>query len=378
MELFFSNQELFDFSRSCASEEVETCSLEWFRRDNRNICIYGSGLCGQATHTLLASNPEIATRITGFLDSNPCLAGQEVANLPVFLPEDPRLTPLRPLVVLSVSNPGHMREMAQRCERLGYDHVPFTKLRLTLEPRISADWLESLPEARAAMDIWDDAESRDIYYWRVRLLANRDAADAPYTHYRDQYFPAFIPQENYRFFVDGGAYLGDTLEEYTARFGEIRGRYYMFEPDGRIFPELKRAMSDRPRTSLYNLALFDQRTTLRFHLHYDVGSSCVTEDGEVEIEAAPLDEVLSGCEVSFIKLDVEGAELEALAGAAGIIAEQRPTLAVCLYHRPEHLWTIPAWIKAVMPESRLYLRHYSLCQYETVCYAVPGEKEGRP
>jgi hypothetical protein len=94
----------------------------------------------------------------------------------------------------------------------------------------------------------------------------------------------------------------------------------------------------------------------------------------VEVRCAPLDEVLEGVDVTFLKMDIEGAEPDALAGAAKLIARCRPVLAICVYHRQDHLWTIPLWIKRLVPEYRLYLRpHHEEC-WDLVCYAVPPER----
>ena len=84
------------------------------------------------------------------------------------------------------------------------------------------------------------------------------------------------------------------------------------------------------------------------------------------MKAVSLDSVVEKREqVTFIKLDVEGAELEALQGAKRIITENRPKLAVCLYHKKEDYWRIPYYVKSLVPEYRLYIRHYSNYSAET-------------
>jgi hypothetical protein len=70
-------------------------------------------------------------------------------------------------------------------------------------------------------------------------------------------------------------------------------------------------------------------------------------------------------------MDIEGAEPNALRGAAGIIRAQRPKLAICVYHDFRHLWEIPLYVKSLNPGYKLYLRHHTPLEYETVCYAVP-------
>ena len=74
--------------------------------------------------------------------------------------------------------------------------------------------------------------------------------------------------------------------------------------------------------------------------------------------------------VTFLKMDIEGSELAALRGAERIIREQRPKLAICVYHKPEDMWEIPGFILNCHPDYKLYLRHYSISYTETVLYAV--------
>lgn len=74
--------------------------------------------------------------------------------------------------------------------------------------------------------------------------------------------------------------------------------------------------------------------------------------------------------VTFIKMDVEGAELEALKGAEATIKRDKPRCAICVYHKPEDIDTITEYLHKLVPEYKFYMRHYSLCDYETVLYAV--------
>lgn len=83
-----------------------------------------------------------------------------------------------------------------------------------------------------------------------------------------------------------------------------------------------------------------------------------------------LDEVLENEKVTFIKMDIEGSEMAALRGGSHIIQNQRPKLAICIYHSPEDMLNIPLWIKKLVPEYKIYIRYYTDMMLETVCYAV--------
>jgi hypothetical protein len=108
---------------------------------------------------------------------------------------------------------------------------------------------------------------------------------------------------------------------------------------------------------------------LRFQGGQGAGSQ-LTEQGDLHVQVLNLDDVLPNFNPTLIKLDIEGAELDALRGASRTIQQCKPDLAVCVYHTPAHLWEIPALIKAMLPSKRLFLRSHRFNGFDTVLYAV--------
>lgn len=83
--------------------------------------------------------------------------------------------------------------------------------------------------------------------------------------------------------------------------------------------------------------------------------------------------LLTGCVrggFMIVKMDIEGAEVEALKGAEKIIRTYKPQLAICIYHKPEHLYEVVFLLKKFVPEYRLYIRQHEDFWTETVLYAV--------
>lgn len=94
------------------------------------------------------------------------------------------------------------------------------------------------------------------------------------------------------------------------------------------------------------------------------------EDDLSQVEIIPLDTVTKDLTVGFIKMDIEGAELDALCGAQETILRDKPFLAICAYHRQGDVIAIMDFLHKLVPEYRFWLRHYAPFATETVLYAA--------
>jgi len=188
---------------------------------------------------------------------------------------------------------------------------------------------------------------------------------------KEQYFPReIIGLSDREVFVDGGAYTGDTLLTFLRLTGGRCGRCCAFEPDPATAAKLKATVEKRGLrgVTVHNKGLWSAPATLPFAVWHGTSASAVSGEGEVSVEADTVDRAAP--DATFIKLDIEGAELEALKGAAETIKRNRPKLAVCVYHKPGDLFEIPLFIRSLVPEYRFYLRQHQPVACETVLYAV--------
>lgn len=178
-------------------------------------------------------------------------------------------------------------------------------------------------------------------------------------------------------FIDCGAFDGDTIWDFAGwSLGNYR-KIFAFEADKNNYEKCKINVSKLQDVSLYNLGVWDCEQTLSFHENGNFSSNIPENqqksatDNTIKIKTCALDEILKGEEISFIKMDIEGAELKALQGAAKIISEQKPKLAICVYHKPEDMWEIPDLLLELNPNYFFKLRHYRPSPYDTVLYALP-------
>lgn len=184
-----------------------------------------------------------------------------------------------------------------------------------------------------------------------------------------QYFD--LPELNLRneYFVDAGALDGETSKYFLTHFEN--GHTYTLEPNPKQLDIIRERLRPYPQAEIFPFGVYDQNTVMRFETRYaQKGSSKLLESGELEVEVRRLDDLLEGRKVTFLKMDIEGSELAALRGAERIIREQRPKLAICVYHKPEDIWEIPSFILGCHPDYKLYLRHYSMGSTETILYAI--------
>lgn len=234
---------------------------------------------------------------------------------------------------------------------------------------IIVDHLNMLEKSHA---FFTDAISQECLRDICRFRLGLHTAYASFRHDTHQYFnemtlgAAMPPAVRY---VDGGAYNGDTLVE-LAGLRDIAGAY-LFEPDKANYAELQRNVcSSNLAVHCLPVALSDRYQILSFSGgHGEAGT--ISSTGSSHIAAMALDDLLPSQVVDFIKLDVEGAEIAALNGAARLIERSRPTLAISFYHRVQDMWEIPTWCSAHCTDYDFALRQHYYNSFDSVLYAVP-------
>lgn len=183
------------------------------------------------------------------------------------------------------------------------------------------------------------------------------------------------PQEKGEFFIDAGGFDGLTTASFMEWCGG-NGYSYIFEPDERNRVSIRNNLKGISNYEIVPKALWSRTTTLAMDSKGNFASNVrekIDERQEEMIDSVSIDEFIKGRRITYIKMDIEGAEAEALRGAARVIGEQKPKLAVSIYHKEKDIWEIPALILSYCPEYKLYLRHYSFSWYDTVLYAVVEE-----
>lgn len=190
-----------------------------------------------------------------------------------------------------------------------------------------------------------------------------------------QYFDVFVPHEH-ETFVDCGCYDGSTAFRFAGWCAEREGTYdkiWCFEPDEKSYERCNRILRSLDKCFLYPYGVADKNKEVLFMANGRENARILETDKVVssmrKIKVKCLDEFLANERVTFIKMDVEGGEYKALEGAKALIKEQKPRLAISVYHRWDDIIRIPELILSLESDYRFYIRHYSLLPNEIVLYA---------
>ena len=179
-------------------------------------------------------------------------------------------------------------------------------------------------------------------------------------------------------FVDCGAYVGDTVEQYIWHHEGIVGKIYAFEPNARNIKALNarfRRLNEEWAFDDGKLNIVDsgvgRKTEMQYFAYKTFGSLVVgSSDASVEtVKVFALDDYFGEQRISFLKSDVESFDYEMLRGAERIICRDRPKLAICIYHNAFDMFRTQLWLDGLGLGYKFAVRHHSVNIAETVLYA---------
>ncbi|HMD71484.1 MAG TPA: FkbM family methyltransferase [Bryobacteraceae bacterium] len=350
------------------------------------LVLFGAGNMGRLIRRKLRT---VGVEPLAFADNNPALRGGLVEGVPVLSPaEAANRFGSSAAFVIAIWGVGAKDRMASRVRQLRdlgcRKVVPFPAL-FWKHPGLFLPYhMVDRPHkvhqdagvVREVYDFWADDFSRREYLAQLqwRLRGDFDCMADPVE--QTVYFPSGLFGLGEReVFVDCGAYDGDTVESFLKVTGRRFQWIVAFEPDPANHEKLRRSVAALPselarRIETHQKAVGASDGLVRFAALGTDGSGI--GEGDLEVECVTLDRALQDRPApSHIKMDIEGAEIEALQGARATVARHRPVLAICSYHRQSDLWNIPSLIHSLNPDYRLFLRPHLMDGWDVVCYAVP-------
>ncbi len=353
-----------------------------------SLVLFGAGNLGRTT---LAGLRNVGIEPVAFTDSNPRFWSKLVEGVEVLAPNDAaRLYGANSTFVITIWTGDGYDRMADRqlqlrtlgCRRV----IPFTLIFWKYATHFLPYFAIDLPhavhdeaeEVLRACTLWSDDESRCEYLAQVRwrLLSDFDVLPKPVPP--PIYFPRDLFQlTDHELFVDCGAYDGDTIRSLLQQPNGPSASIHAFEADPSNFERLRETTSrllHHGPIAIHNLAVGASSGSVMFRALSNEASYISPFSGDTQVNCVTLDEILGSMEPTFIKMDIEGAEPDALRGASDLISRCAPVLAICSYHRQDHLWKIPSLIHSFNGDYRFYLRPHLLEGLDLVCYAVPPQR----
>lgn len=301
--------------------EWKVLEIEQIHREpNRPIIIWGAGINGISTLRLLEKSG-CAERVIGFVDSNWNKMDSTICGKRVLAPSD----------------------LIRHTDALVI---------------ISAYWKTAVHIFEQVMKMYEVPKENIIFPRQGHLVATTG----------QQYFDYFQPTAN-EVFIDAGASYGNTSGEFAEWTNNNYEGIVAFEPriGGEEFYNKSVEKYNLKNARFVNKGTWSSTTKL--HFVENGSASKITLDSENIIDVTSIDEVLNGEKATFIKMDVEGSELESLIGAQNTIKKYRPRMALSLYHKPTDFFEIPSYILQLDDTYRFAIRQYHFDGSETVLYA---------
>lgn len=303
--------------------------------DGKKLLLYGAGGCGNAIAEILSNS---GVPFDGFCDKKSEVLKQ-MKEKPVFSPEFLLSHSEEYYVIIAVEGKFH-----EILTLLKEHHFP---------------------------------ESHILPYFAGGAVAE------PYFDFPEFYRPGTA-------FIDGGCYDTETSFLFSQWCGGQYSNIFAFEPDTQNVKVIQKKMKERPikNFQLHQAGLSRSNGEANFvsmigasgYISEEASKGKFTYDhkeiigNQVSIPLVSLDDVAKDIEVGFIKLDIEGAELDALAGAERILSRDKPLLAISAYHRKGDVLALMDYLHTVVPEYRFWIRHYTALHVDTVLYAAVPQR----
>lgn len=319
------------------------------------------------------------TKILALIDNDKNKIGKKLLGFPIMSKKD-ILRKFGKDVQITVASV-HYQEIIKDLKKLRFNYVFNPMFFFTLDHKYFnlLTWKNNInlifknkKKIRSVFALLDDERSRKIYIEIIRFRLTFDQSifnkiKDNTVEYFDKKIIKLSPNE---IFLDGGAYDGDTIKTFIRESKNIFKNIYAFEPDNKSYIQLRKYLNKIADERIINnkVGLGKNIEKLYFTNEGNLQSK-ITNKSKTLIKIIPIDS-LKDIAFTYIKLDIEGFEQQALMGAKKTIGQHKPKLAICLYHNIEDLWEIPYLIKKINKNYKFYIRHYTNFLFDTICYAI--------
>lgn len=335
------------------------------------VAIYGAGAVGSWAVTYLQS---IGAKVICFIDRDSAKQGTKIENIPVIMPDEISNYKFKSVFIAA------RHAVKQVIENLTPNNLNL----ISFDGYFVIKNYERLSYIRD--NFLEDEKSIKVFNAILFSMLTSSLQSCYEVMEKDMYFS--LPEFSGNFeeiFVDAGAFVGDSVERFIwENLGTFK-HIYAFEPGERQFHALQKRtlrLSEEwafteDKVTLIKAGLGEKSTKMSYTFVEDfpIRHGLISENSENsnksedKIQVCTLDEFLEGKEVTFIKVDIEGMEMDFLKGAQKTIKKYKPKIAICVYHYPSDLYEVAEYIKELVPEYKFKIRQHAPIFGDFVLYA---------
>jgi len=331
------------------------------------VFVYGTGSSGYATFQFLTKNYPRLT-IKNFIDSNSNKSGTYFQGIKIVIPDEVESSD-KILIASDWAIEIAKKLKNKKCEAtyLGFCE-DFNRWKGHFDSKVFSQSYEEIIETAK---LFSDDLSRRVFYSLIAFRCTLDPNHLLISDYEQYFHPKVLPSSN-DIIIDGGAYDGDSAKQFF-KYLSKKCKILCFECDQANYAKLVKLQKNTVNKIIpICKALWSENTILHFSQGTHDTESMISLKKNIKtysIEAISLDCFMEDEPIGFLKLDIEGSEIQAIEGAKSIIQKQSPKLAISAYHLPDDLWRIPQNIFTINPKYNLYLGHHTQKFMDSVCYA---------
>ncbi len=232
--------------------------------------------------------------------------------------------------------------------------------------------LEQIDKISAVYEALADEESKESYLRMIKCIMEGEPGFLRLAKYREYYHPLVYAEEG-DVLIDGGLWQPYLTKAFAQQVGPS-GKVFAFEPVAAFAKRCKEVLDPIANVRVEQLGLWSGVST--FYIEDQAGGSRMVSEPNERTESCHTISIDEYCQehniaCSIIKLDIEGAEVEALKGAMKTIARHKPKLQIALYHEYSHYIDIPYTLLRHFPDYTFYIGHHEPWHFESVLYALP-------
>jgi len=219
-------------------------------------------------------------------------------------------------------------------------------------------YIQNKEDIERAYEIFADSSSKDVFekIIKFKLSGELEYLLSSFSD-KDEVFCNILKLSHNESYLDLGAYRGDTIDELLGYTNGSCEYITALEPDRKSFAKLKAHTAGMGNIRLYRMGIWSDDMDLPFDGSLGRGSG-IRKDGSEMLAVTKIDTLYKRRRLTYLKMDVEGCERQAIIGGIQTLQRDRPKLNIAVYHRSEDIFSIPLLIHDILPGHRLYLRQH--------------------